>query len=509
MKHIIEFFESTVERCPNHIAISCPAGAFTFRELKEHALRIAARIQRTIGGVHQPVAVVAERDADTILYFLAVLYSGNFYVPIDPDLPMMKKKSILEECEPGVILCSEERREMVRDLTDYGCIITALDQADQVEDLLPVTYRAEDPAYMVYTSGSTGKPKGVLKSHGSVCSFIEAFTQEFGLTEEEVIGNQTPFFFDASAKDIYLMLYTGARMEVLPAELFVLPPKLINYLNEKKVTYVCWVPTALAIVAQLNTFQLVVPETLKKVFFVGEVFPLKQLQKWIAQLPNLEYVNLYGSTELAGISCFYRIDTGRELTALPMGRPLSNCHVFLYDTEKQCVIREAGQTGEVCVVSEALADAYYKDPEKTAKNFSAMEVTEALWEAGMPPVGTVVRVLHTGDLARYDAEGNLVFASRKDFQIKHMGRRIELGEIESIADQLPEIQRCCCLYDAEKRKIRLFCELIAGCEWKSRDVRSALKGHLTDYMLPGSVTIMEKLPLNANGKIDRSRLKAL
>jgi acyl-coenzyme A synthetase/AMP-(fatty) acid ligase len=158
-----------------------------------------------------------------------------------------------------------------------------------------------------------------------------------------------------------------------------------------------------------------------------------------------------------------------------------------------------GTVGEVYVVSPALALAYYHDPEKTKAVF--VEIHK--------PDGMTARALKTGDLAKYDADGNLIFVSRKDFQIKHMGRRIELGEIESVADTIPEVQRCCCLYDEKRKMIKLFCELVQGCDWDGRAVQSAMRGRISDYMLPGKVIILEQLPLNANGKTDRTKLKEM
>ena len=303
------------------------------------------------------------------------------------------------------------------------------------------------------------------------------------------------------------MMYTGAALEVLPSEMFIFPVTLIEYMNERKVSYVCWVPTALAIVTQMNTFKKVLPETLKKVFFVGEVFPTKQLHKWLTTLPDIQYVNLYGSSELAGICCYYEIpDADHQPDILPIGKPLPNCKVLLlrdgvFINPKESIPSEGEDAGigEICVIGDSLALEYFHDPEKTAKTFTALTL----------PDGTKVRALMTGDLARYDAEGNLVFVSRKDFQIKHMGRRIELGEIESVADTLPEIQRCCCLYNEKRKLIHLFCELIPGCDWDGRAVQHAMRGKISDYMLPTRITVLDAMPFNANGKIDRNKLKTM
>ena len=328
--------------------------------------------------------------------------------------------------------------------------------------------------------------------------FVKTFAHTFELDEKEVIGNQTPFFFDASAKDFYLMVMTGATLEILPSEMFIFPVTLIEYMNERAVSYVCWVPTALALVTQMNTFRKVIPETLKKVFFVGEVFPLKQLKKWMQTLPDIQYVNLYGSSEIAGICCYCEIDgTCEDIDYIPMGKALPNCNVFLMDDGES--VNDPGKIGEVYVVSRALALGYYHDLEKTANTFVQIQNAEGAW----------VRALRTGDLAKYDSNGNLVFVSRKDFQIKHMGRRIELGEIEFVADSIPEIQKCCCLYDEKRKMIKLFCELVQGCNWDGKSVQSAMRGHISDYMLPNKVIVLEQLPLNANGKTDRTKLKEM
>lgn len=496
MKGVLEYLERIALRMPQKTAIAYREEAYTFAELRTAAARLGAAIQDRAGS-RAAVAVLVNRDADTAAAFLGVLYSGNYYVPLDPDMPVTKLRTILEDSGAGLLLGKRENATLAEQLgmADRFLMLT---EAGMAQASAPET-EADTPMYMVYTSGSTGKPKGVLKSHGAVMDFIEAYAETFALGSEEVIGNQTPFFFDASAKDLYLMLYTGATLEVLPSELFIFPVTLVQYMNERGITYICWVPTALAIITQLNTFRKLLPQTLKNVFFVGEVFPLKQLKKWLAALPQLRYVNLYGSSELAGICCWYEIDSAaaETLTCLPMGKPLCNSRVFLQGEDG--IVSEAGQLGEVCVASAALALEYFHDPEKTQRSFCTARLSD----------GTTARVLKTGDLARYDAEGNLVFVSRKDYQIKHMGRRIELGEIESVADRLAEVQRCCCLYDEARKRIVLFCELASGCRLDGQAVQSALRGNLSDYMLPSKVVVLEKMPLNANGKIDRTKLKEI
>ncbi len=497
MNHVLEYLESAVHKCPDKISVAYGDDKYTYRELSDISKKIGAAI-RAEKLEDRPIGVIAERGIETLALFLGVLYSGNFYVPIDPELAPAKLQAMIDDSEFPVIL-SKGRDCGILEKVDFSgrhlCVADCM-SADGNSVAVP-EIGGNRPAYMVYTSGSTGKPKGVLKSHGAVISYIEAYADTFDFSEDEIIGNQTPFFFDASAKDIYLMLKMGCTMEIIPTSMFSLPPELIDYLNAKKITFISWVPTALSLVATLNPFSLVKPETLKKVFFVGEVMPMKHLNTWRKNLPDLQYVNLYGSSEIAGICCYYEVNGEfQNDEVLPMGKALKNCRIYLMDNDQ--VVNEVDHVGELYLVSDALALEYYHDPEKTEKSFLTKDFGEG-----------PVRCFRTGDLARMDAEGNLIFAARTDFQIKHMGHRIELGEIESVAGALPEIDRCCCLYNAPKRKIVLFCTLAEQADLTGQQIRSILREKLSSYMLPGKVQIMDHLPINQNGKIDRQALKSM
>ena len=496
MNNILEYLEASAEKYPEKTAISDKNCKITFAELRSKVKRLAALLVQTTAAKGRAVAVIANRTADTAVSFLGVAASGNYYVAIDPEAPTEKINAILADSEAVCIIGREENRVKALDYLFGGAFI-AVDILPEKEYTPDYTATQEDtPLYMVYTSGSTGKPKGILKSHGAYINYIDSFQQHFQIENSVIIGNQTPFFFDASAKDLYLMLKIGATLEILPQELFMFPVKLIQYMNERKISYISWVPSALSIVTQLNTFQEIVPEYLKYVFFVGEVFPMKQLNKWIHALPDLRYTNLYGSSEIAGVCCCFDVlGSFADDAVLPIGKALPGFEVFLIKDGK--IIQSPNTAGEICISGKSLALCYYHDEEKTGKSFVRMQV----------PSGKVSRCFLTGDLAYYDENGNLVFVSRKDFQIKHMGHRIELGEIETAANALEGIQRTCCLYHSLKNKIVLFCQLSEDSIKTRQDILAMLKGRLSSYMLPNKIVIMDRLPLNANGKIDRQELK--
>ena len=502
--NILEYLIEDVRSYPDKTAFSDAQKSFTYKELLDQILKISAYIQSSLKNTASetpvPIGVFADHDVLSLLAFFGTACSGNFYIPIDPRQPQAKIEKILLDSQAPAVIGRSGQDELLPETYNgrffdiASCLSATPDERNDAVSILP-DHVEQHPLYMVYTSGSTGMPKGVLKSHEAVCDFIEAYTDTFDFQHDEIIGNQTPFFFDASAKDIYLTLKLGATMEIIPEEKFLLPPALIRFLNEKQITFISWVPSALSLITQYNTFTELVPETLKKVFFVGEAFPVKHFRKWQEALPDIEYVNLYGASELAGICCFYRVPAGFEGDSLPIGKPLKNCKVYLADNESEgsvTVITEPKKTGEIYLVSNALAIKYYNDPAKTAASFITV--------AGE-------RTFKTGDLAWYDEEGNLHFAARNDSQIKHMGQRIELGEIESICQTLPVIDKACCLYNNEKKRIYLFCQLTPGAQEDMKSILIKLKSILVTYMMPQRVVIMDRLPVNANGKIDRQALK--
>jgi amino acid adenylation domain-containing protein len=398
-----------------------------------------------------------------------------------------------------LMICDEQTIETAKTLAFQGEIVLYADigqgkiAASDQQALQEIASRAidTDPIYVVHTSGSTGIPKGVVACHRSVIDYIEQLSEVLGFEENTVFGNQTPLYFDACLKEIYPTLKFGVTTYLIPTELFMQPVKLVEFLNEHQINTICWVVSAMTMISAFNTFATVVPQHLVSVNFGSEVFPPKELRKWQLALPEARFVNLYGPTECTGMSCYYRVNKlAEDGEAIPIGRPFENTEIILLNERNERA--KEGETGEICVRGVSLTLGYYNDFAKTDEAFIQNPLNPHYPEL----------IYRTGDLGFLNDKGELVFCSRRDQQIKHMGHRIELGEIEASVQRLAEIKMACCVYDKEKNKIRLY---YVG-EIEAKEVTERLKEVLPRYMLPNSYQQMDSLPLTANGKIDRKAI---
>ena len=304
-----------------------------------------------------------------------------------------------------------------------------------------------------------------------------------------MIGGQAPFDFDVSVKDIYPAMKVGATLEVIPKKFFSVPKKLLDFLDDRKVTSLTWAVSALCILSTLKGFRYKVPKSIRRVMFSGEVMPVKHLNYWRHWLPDALYVNLYGPTEITCNCTYYIVDRAfTEDELIPIGEAFHNERVLLLDEEEHPVT-EPGRLGEICVLGTALALGYYRNEERTDQAFVQNPLNRCYPEL----------MYRTGDLGRYDDRGDLYYITRKDFQIKHMGHRIELGEVEAALQALDGILRVCCIYDEPNTKILAF---YVG-EPKAKEIIERLTERLPRFMIPNIFRKVEAMPLTKNGKIDR------
>lgn len=496
LKSVTDYLDKTAASYADKPAYIDENRTVTFGELRQDALRIASGLTADAApGI--PVVVYMEKSVECIEGFLGVAYTGAFYVPIDVAMPFARVKIILDTLDAQVVLTRrvDAIPEEIKQGYKVFYVEDLLQNAELQTEVLMERARRRidtDPAYAIFTSGSTGVPKGVLVSQRSVINFTEWWCETFAFTEEEVFANQTPFYFDASVKDIYATLRCGATMYIVPKKLFSLPAKLVNFLNDNHVNCIDWVPSVLCMIANFKTLEKVKPLYLKKVMFLGEVMPTRQFNIWRRALPEVKFANLYGPTEATGDCTYYKIEREfLDTEPIPIGYACENTEVILLNEKDQPVQGE--EEGEICVRGCSLALGYYNDPRKTDEVFVRNPLQKNYYE----------RIYRTGDLGKYNSYGEIVFVARKDSQIKHMGHRIELGEIETALSSFAEIDRVCCLYDQDTQKIVAIYE--GAIEAKELTMR--LKDSIPRYMLPNRYQRVENMPVNLNGKIDRVKLK--
>ena len=496
MANVLQYLIRSAERFPDKCAVTDDVRSYTYAEFY-HLTRAIGSGLLPLTRPRQAVGVYLPKNAQAVAAFFGIQWAGCFYSVLNTELPGNRLRQIAQTLAPAVIVTCEALLPQAKEIfpiCPLVCLEALAGQAVDAEALASVQARAidTDPLYVNFTSGSTGVPKGVLVSHRSVINFTEWWCETFEFDENEVFANQTPFYFDASVKDIYATLRCGATMHIVPRKFFSLPKKLVHFLNEKRITCIDWVPSALCMIVNFRALDKEKPESLKKVMFLGEVMPTKQFNMWRRALPEVKYANLYGPTEATGDCTYYKIEREFEDTEpIPIGFACSNTEVMLLSGDT--LVTEQDTVGEICVRGCSLAHGYFNNPEKTNEAFVRNPLQKNYYE----------RIYRTGDLGKYNAYGEIVFLSRKDSQIKHMGHRIELGEIETALSAVPGIRRGCCLYEHKTQKIVAIYE--GSTEQKA--LTEALKEKLPNYMLPNRYVPLEEMPINLNGKIDRTLLK--
>lgn len=497
--NVLRYLRRIVKEKPDKTAYSDGVESLTFAQVDRYSRGIGSFLHQK-GIYKKPVVIFMRKSPQEIAAFFGVVAGGCFYVPVDEEMPSGRIQLILDNVCSPLVICDPVTIGIAKSFDLRGGEAVLCDEIARTEpdsEALEEIYRRAidtDPIYIVFTSGSTGIPKGVAACHRSVIDYIEQLSEVLGFSGDTVFGNQSPLYFDACLKEIYPTLKFGATTYLIPKNLFSLPVALVEYLNVHKINTICWVVSALTMVSAFDAFHVEKPRFLHTVAFGSEVFPPKQLKRWREALPEASFTNLYGPTETTGMCCWYRVE--REFgpdEVIPIGRPFPNREILLLTGDGK--IAAPGSEGEICVRGTALTLGYYNDPERTGKAFVQNPLNTAYPEL----------IYKTGDIGRYNSEGELVFVSRKDYQIKHMGHRIELGEIEVNVAMLPEIRMAACIYDAQRKKIVLF---YVG-EPDAKDLTAALKTKLPRYMLPNRLIRLEQLPFTANGKIDRIALKKL
>lgn len=494
--NVLEYLEQARNKKPDKTAYADDSTSLTFSQVynKSRALG-SALIHHEI--YKEPIVVFMKKSPKTITAFYGVIYSGNYYVPIDEEMPKERVQLIFQKLKPGAVICDNTTLNLIASFSYEGLLLDCDTLMNYpVNDSMLSSIRAKaidtDPVYIVFTSGSTGVPKGVVACHRSVIEYIENLSEVLKFNENTIFGNQAPLYVDACLKELYPTLKFTATTYLIPKSLFRFPVKLVEYLNDKKINTVCWVVSALTMISAFGALENVIPNHLHTIAFGSEVFPIKQFKLWKKALPHALFVNLYGPTEATGMSCYYIADQNfEEEDVIPIGAPFRNTEILLLDENNQPA--GEGMAGEICIRGTAVTLGYYGEFDKTREAFVQNPLNKHYPEL----------IYRTGDMGKLNHKGELVFLARRDNQIKHMGHRIELGEIENAVNNLDGIKSACCLFDHDKKRILLY---YVG-NVTTPTLLEGLKDKLPRYMLPNYLEALSEMPLTPNGKIDRVLLK--
>jgi len=492
--NVLTYLENDVREHPDRTALADARESYTYAEEWAAVVSMGEAIRRRTGVTGRPIAVCTEHTARDVIAFLAAVYSGNFYMPVDLSLPEGRVSDMIEAADPALIITRAGQRlpETAASRKTADADELFAEPADGGSSAPWKRGRDVDLLYVMFTSGSTGVPKGVCIQHRSVIDMAEQFDAVFGFGDGAVFGNQAPFDFDVSVKDVFLALKVAGRLEILEKKLFSFPKLLIERMNERRVTEAIWAVPALRVLTALKAFKTDRPRFLERVFFSGEVIPQKTLAYWRESLPDVGFVNLYGPTEITCNCTYHVLDPENAYPdGVPIGKPFPNCSVFLLDGDRE--VTGDGEVAEICVTGTCLSPGYLGRPDLTGAAFRR-DPRNPLYNDPM---------YRTGDLA-CRRDGLLYYAGRADTQIKHMGHRIELAEIESRASAACGVEAAACVYDADAAAITLF---YTG-EAEPDSVTAALRARLPRFMIPRTAVRLDSFPMTRTGKIDRKELLA-
>ncbi|MEW6732307.1 MAG: amino acid adenylation domain-containing protein [Acidobacteriota bacterium] len=488
-----QLFEAQVERTPDAIAVVFQDQVLTYQELNRRANQLGHYLRKL--GVEREVLVgiCLERSVEMIVGMLGILKAGGAYLPLDPSYPKDRLDFMIRDAGVTVLVTEEQLGRSLNQpaiktvLLDVDwAIIAAESNTNIVSDT-----DSDNLAYAIYTSGSTGEPKGILITHRAVSRLIFN-TNYITLSQTDRVAQASNASFDAATFEIWGALTQGARLVGLTKEIMLSPLEVARQLKEQEIS-VLFLTTAL-----FNTIACQAAwafGSLQHLLFGGELVEPKWVQAVLENSPPARLLHVYGPTESTTFACWHLINEVKEGRTIPIGRPISNTQAYILDNSLQPV--PVGVIGEVYLGGDGLARGYLNRPALTAERFIANPFSSKPGE----------RLYKTGDLARYLPDGSIEFIGRTDNQVKIRGFRIELGEIEAVIAQHPDIDQVIVIaHEDLPGEKRLVAYLTAKADLTADQLSDFLKQRLPEYMLPSAFIILDRLPLNANGKIDRRLL---
>ena len=481
------------EARPEAVALVFGELTWTYRELLKRADRLAGRLRAAGVGPDVAVGVCLGRSAEMAVAALAVLRAGGVYLPLETHLPTSRVQHIVENAGAPLVIAGARTAARLDGLVGIAICLVAEGATDFVDCPKPFrepTGRTPAPtngAYLLYTSGSTGVPKGVLVGQRALTNLTTAVRDRFGLTARDRVLQYVAFSFDVSVSDLFATWTAGAALHIARDDERI-GDALHARLAESRITF-CFLPPTAAMSMPCPPDAL--PD-LTTMIVGGEPCPSELVRRWAT--PRRRVLNGYGPTEVAVYATNASLTSDAQVV---LGRPLPNFRIYLLDGRLRPV--PVGVVGEVYVAGYGLARGYANRPAMTAERFVADP---------FGPAGT--RMYRSGDLGRFDADGRLCYLGRTDGQVKLRGFRIELGEIEAALSSHPRVAAAAAVVREWPGGQRLSGHVVAagpaGPPPSYRELRGWLADRLPAYMVPETIVVVDELPVNASGKLDRGRL---
>ncbi|MGO1556893.1 non-ribosomal peptide synthetase [Staphylococcus equorum] len=493
----VERFEKQVKATPYQTAITYEGESLNYDELNARANQLAYQLRAEGVGANSLIALIMDRQLETIIGIYGILKAGGAYVPIDPKYPIDRINYILEDSQPKVLLTDRELDEAI----NYGNKVIDLTETTRLEAFptsnLKQISDESNLMYVIYTSGTTGKPKGVMAHSGGVMNRLNWVINKYNVDGEDTILFKTPYTFDVSVWEIFGWAMLGSQIVLLPSGEEGNPEKITELLEGYSVAMVHFVPSMLNMfvnfIKSTNNAQAI--SKLKYVLASGEALKPEQVNDFnhfIGNKNNTALLNLYGPTETTVDVTSFDCENHKTYDSIPIGKPISNIQAYILNEDNN--IMGIGVPGELCIAGVGVTAGYLNRPELTQEKFIDN------------PFGKG-KLYRTGDLAKWNGDGNIIYIGRIDEQVKIRGYRIELGEIESILRQHTHINDVAIVArPMVDNELSICAYLVSDDSLDFGSLKTSLGQKLPDYMIPAYMTQLDELPVTSNGKLNKKAL---
>lgn len=498
---IHELFAEQAAKTPEAVAVGYEGRELTFAELDARSNQLAHYLQRHGVGPEVIVAICMERSIETIVALLGILKAGGAFVAVDPSYPAERVAFLLEDSRAPVVLTQQRVFDRLPiSAAEIICLDTRWGEVARENEAAPASAATpENAAYLIYTSGSTGKPKGSVGPHRAAINRFAWMWREFPFAAGEACCQKTTLSFADSIWESFGSLLRGIRLVIIPDEAAKDPRRLIEILCAQEVTRLILVPSLLRVLLELETDLAVKLPRLKYWTCSGESLSLELAQAFKQRLPEAVLINLYGSSEVAADVTCYVVGETNQLSNIPIGRPIDNAAAYILDDSLEPV--PVGICGELYIAGAGVARGYFDRPDLTAERFLPDPFSR---QPG-------ARMFRTGDLVRYQEDGNMEFRGRADYQVKIRGHRIELGEIETVIRGHRDVHESLVVAHEDAtgdRRLVAYIVPTAGAKIDQQELRAFVQTTLPDYMTPAHVVELAEFPLTPSGKVNRRGLPA-